>query len=303
MGRLYEVDCTLCGFKSQATEGGSRADFRTYSASPALCRNCNSLVTINSQESRPLCPKCKSDNYLLYGPKTVLKGSATPSRAALMLRARQLERNYEASRPRQRAENEAYLREAIQMSRIIVEIVALMQGRHPLRKRKGAKLEQRIKWEPLLPKIFSKIDDELDDALYSAWVSGRLTKARLKSHLLPTINRDLRTELGFKFFEIGIDVSDDEDEESQPDWANGRSIAELKLDRSEYRQASMGDHEIANAIGKDDEGSYWKSQRLKDADEWVDRVLQIEPDWHEGQHLCPRCNDYGVKFKPSIMFD
>lgn len=303
MGRLYEVDCTLCGFQSQATEGGSHADFDTYSASPALCRNCNSLVSINSQESRSLCPKCKSDNYLLYGPKTVLKGSATLSRSALMHQAKELERNYEASRPRRRAENEAYLREAIQMSRIIVEIVALMQGRHPIRRRRGAKVEQRISWEPLLPKIFSKIDDELDDTLYSAWVTGRLPAERFKHHLLPSIRRDLRTEIGFKLLEIGIDVTHEEDEESQPDWASGRSIDELKLDRSEYRQASMGDDEVAETIGKGTEGSYWKSQRLKDADEWVDRVLAIEPDWYKGLHLCPRCNEYGLKFKPTIMFD
>lgn len=303
MGRIYGVSCKHCGYKARATTGGARESFRTVSLFPALCQSCQAIVSINEREARPHCPDCGSEDFVPYGAHTVLVGSATPTRAELFQQASALEQRYNADKPRRRKEAHINLLLNIRATQIVAEVVALLHGRHPMKRRNGRQEEKRLSWQLQLSEFFKVVDDELEDLLYSGWVNGRVRQSNFDERVSPSVDKELLQQVGYKLLELGIDVLDDDEEIEGIVGVLGRPLSELRLKPSDYKFASMNSLAIEAELEKADRGTYWQLQGVRSADEWVERVLSIKPDWYKGLHLCPRCKTHGLTFSPGILFD
>ena len=65
MGSTVEASCK-CGYRATSDVGGAKSNYLTVDSMPALCEDCQALVTVNKYAKPPLCQKCRSPSVVPY---------------------------------------------------------------------------------------------------------------------------------------------------------------------------------------------------------------------------------------------
>ncbi|MCX6157601.1 MAG: hypothetical protein NTY74_06465 [Ignavibacteriae bacterium] len=64
-GNIVSAKCD-CGFKTSMALGGGKMNFETVCIFPFYCKDCSSLIELNTFNEKYFCEKCNSENVMCY---------------------------------------------------------------------------------------------------------------------------------------------------------------------------------------------------------------------------------------------
>ncbi|MFZ4590002.1 MAG: hypothetical protein ACOYN6_03330 [Ignavibacteria bacterium] len=64
-GNIVSATCD-CGFKTTMALGGGKRNFETVCMFPFYCKDCSSLIELNTFNEKYSCDKCNSENVMCY---------------------------------------------------------------------------------------------------------------------------------------------------------------------------------------------------------------------------------------------
>lgn len=321
MGRQFNVSCKYCYYRSSADTGSTRSTVSELDLFPAICNNCEEIISVNLYHKPISCTKCNSENVIQIGDKTSRNAGKILTWEDLELQANELEKEFEYDKPNRYESTKKRIISIINIARIKNELVIVFKIiRSKLKNRENYDAlikiikyspekfscinldsDKPITWEPVLPKLIKKFDIKCLINLYNAWKQGYIVWNEMHDILNKSFHTVIFNDFESAILKLGLSIV--HDTENINYLKKPIRLEKLIISEIDYSNATLTDQEILQALDKIEQRTYWQSIFKTDRKTWIEDRVGIKPDWYEELHECPKCQKYGLKFVTSRFVD
>lgn len=298
MVALYNAYCRQCHFSRNFSVERDRLRNGEHDLRPGLCEQCHEFIVVTIPSPEPACPNCQSPAIVMYGHETVLKESVEASRDEIMEEFRLSESAYLARRPDRVADHRSYLQTEQINARVSIELLALLKGSPIEQMLSAAGITNPSVWSPILPRVTTRMDSELREALLQGWERGFILQDTLGMYIDSDSNDDYEIDWWFRLDDLGISLLYGKIAgETDRIYENTGTVDQLQVDLEKCRLAMMSDDDLDIVAENEPDLTFLQLNRVESVEKWVEIIMNRKPEWHEGRHRCPYCNTDGIQFK------